>query len=91
MKSIPDHCQPYKRTPTFSETNVPTGLLNAHQTKEGTWGKIVILEGRLLYRILEPQIEEHILDTENAGIVEPENLHEVEPQGQVSFYVEFYK
>ena len=49
MKSIPDHCQPYKRTPTFSETNVPTGLLNAHQTKEGTWGKIVILEGRLLW------------------------------------------
>ena len=91
MKSIPSHCQPYKQTPTFSETSVPAGLLKAHQTKAGTWGKIVVLEGSLLYRILEPEIEEHILETDKVGIVEPENLHEVEPLGPVSFYVEFYK
>lgn len=70
---------------------VPKGLLNAHQTKAGTWGKIVVLEGELLYRILEPEIEEHLLDTEHSGVVEPEVLHEVEPKGTVSFYVDFHK
>ena len=91
MKHLPPHCHPYKRTPTFSETSVPAGLLKAHQTQAGTWGKIVVLEGSLLYRILEPEIEEHILETDKVGIVEPENLHEVEPLGPVSFYVEFYQ
>jgi tellurite resistance-related uncharacterized protein len=51
----------------------------------------VVLEGQLLYRILEPEIERHLLDSEHKGVVEPEMLHEVEPFGEVSFYVEFFR
>jgi len=91
MKSIPDDYSSYKKTPVFTEATVPQGLLNAHQTKAGTWGKIVVLEGRLLYRILEPEVEEHLLDSERFGVVEPQVLHEVEPRGKVSFYVDFHK
>lgn len=91
MEVIPKQCVAYKRTPTFSEETVPKGLLNAHQTKAGTWGKIVILDGSLRYRILEPEVEDVILDTSSPGVVEPEILHEVKPLGKVSFYVEFYR
>jgi tellurite resistance-related uncharacterized protein len=91
MESIPDQCNSYKKTPVFGEISVPVGLLKAHKTKIGTWGKIVVLEGQLLYRILEPIFEEHVLDSDHPGVVEPEVLHVVEPQGKVSFYVDFHK
>lgn len=91
MKKLPDDVIAYKRTDVFTENTVPKGLLNAHNTKTGVWGKIVILEGELRYRILEPAIEDHVLTPEYFGVVEPKVLHEVMPLGKVSFYVEFMK
>ena len=70
---------------------MPKGLLKAHQTKEGTWGKIVVLEGELCYRILEPEVEEVHLSPGKFGVVEPTVLHEVEPLTELKFYVEFYR
>ena len=70
---------------------MPKGLLRAHQTKEGTWGKIVVLKGKLRYRVLEPEVKEFDLSPSNCGIVEPTVLHEVEPLNRVRFYVEFYR
>ena len=90
MKTLPEHVVAYKRTPEFDESTVPAGLLNHHQTKASVWGKIVVLEGCLLYRIHEPE-EEIRLDKNTYGIVEPEVLHQVKPLGKVSFYVEFYR
>lgn len=89
MKPLPENVTPYKQTPEFDEITVPKGLLNAHQTKEGTWGKIVILEGQLQYKINEPE-EILLLDVNKYGVVEPTVLHEVKPLGKVRFYVEFY-
>lgn len=91
MKDIPETLEPYKKTPEFSEGSIPAGLLKSHQTKEGTWGKINVSKGKLLYRILEPEIEEVILTPEKYGVVEPTVLHEVAPIGQVSFHVEFFR
>lgn len=91
MKDLPVNVVSYKRTPEFSEDTVPKGLLNAHQTKEGTWGKIVILEGGLRYRILEPEMELIELSPSRHGVVEPTVLHDVAPLGAVRFYVEFYR
>jgi len=90
MKDLPQNVVAYKRTPEFDEVSVPTGLLNNHQTREGVWGRIVVLEGSLLYTINDPN-EEILLDTSNSGIVEPAVLHHVTPHGKVRFYVEFYK
>jgi tellurite resistance-related uncharacterized protein len=33
---LPEGVTSYKRTPTFTEETIPAGLLNDHQTKEGT-------------------------------------------------------
>lgn len=91
MKNLPATVSSYKKTPEFTHLTVPKGLLNAHSTKEGTWGKIIILEGTLRYRILEPEVEVVDLSTEKYGVVEPTILHEVEPLTDVVFYVEFYR
>ncbi len=90
MKSLPKDVVAYKQTPEFDENNLPNGLLNNHKTKEGVWGKIVVLEGNLLYTINEPKEEIH-LDASNFGVVEPTVLHQVKPLGKVRFHVEFYQ
>ena len=91
MKALPHHVQPYKQTPLFTDKTVPKGLLRAHTTKEGSWATIVVVEGQLLYRILEPRVEEHLLASSTVGDVEPRVPHEVELKGPVEFYVEFHR
>ncbi|MFZ5653505.1 MAG: DUF1971 domain-containing protein [Pseudomonadota bacterium] len=91
MKTLPDEVRPYQRTPVFTETTVPAGLLRAHTTKAGTWGRILVLEGRLRYRILSPAVEEVLLTPERFGVVEPQVPHEVAPDGPVKFLVEFLR
>ena len=73
---------------------MPSGLLKAHRTKAGTWGRIVVLEGRLLYRIHTAPAEEHILDPDTVcgpGIIEPEVQHEIAALGKARFRVEFFR
>lgn len=91
MQALPPDVSSYKRTPEFDETSVPAGLLKAHQTKAGIWGKIVVLSGSLQYTILEPGVEEIVLTPDHHGVVEPTVLHEVAPIGEEKFYVEFYR
>jgi tellurite resistance-related uncharacterized protein len=91
MKALPEGISSYKRTPEFTEQTVPAGLLKDHQTKEGVWGKIVILEGALEYTIIEPELEVIQLNESRHGVVEPTILHHIKPLGPVRFYVEFQK
>lgn len=91
MKRLPAGMSPYKRTPDFTQDTVPAGLLHGHTTKEGVWARIIVAEGSLRYRILEPELEEILLGPSLPGIVEPSVQHEVQPLGPVRFYVEFYR
>ena len=90
MKTLPSGLTPYKRTPTFTEGIIPKGLLKAHSTKAGTWGRIVIEAGALWYRISDPPEAVRLVPGVD-GIVEPEALHEVEADGEVRFFVEFLR
>jgi len=91
MKSLPPDVAVYKRTAEFSEATTPRALLRRHTTKAGVWGHIRVVEGRLRYRILEPDVTEHILSPGLSGVVEPRVAHEVEPIGRVRFFVEFLR
>jgi tellurite resistance-related uncharacterized protein len=91
MKTLPAAVQAYRRTAEFDEASTPAALRRRHTTKAGVWGRIRVLEGALLYRILEPAPEEHRLTPGADGIVEPEVPHEVEPLGRVRFFVEFLR
>ena len=90
MKNLPSSAKPYKRTPEFTELSTPKALLRRHSTKPGTWGEIIVLQGSLGYRILEPETKEFRLDSNHPGIIEPAIAHEVEPHTGVRFYVQFY-
>ncbi len=91
MKQLPPDVTKYGASATFTQENVPESLLKSHRTKTGTWGRIVVTEGKLLYRILEPEDAEHELSPGLFGIIEPGMLHYVEPVGNVCFCVEFYR
>ncbi len=91
MKPLPEGLTAYARTPTFSARSIPEKLRKSHRTKAGTWAKIVILEGKLRYRILEPDIREFVLTADHPGVVGPTVSHEVDVVGDVQFYVEFYR
>jgi len=89
--ALPPGCEAYRSTPVFTEATVPPGLLRSHRTAPGTWALIRVLEGRLLYRVLDPP-SERILDPIGApGLVEPGVPHEVAPLGPVRFQVEFHR
>jgi len=88
MKDLPISVVFYKRTKVFDQDTVPAALLKEHQTKENTWGRIVVLTGKLLYII--PSTEEILeLTPELQGVVEPQVLHHVKLVGDVTFHVDF--
>src|SRR5262245_21795199 len=90
MKMLPANSVPYKKTEVFTDSSVPRGLLREHSTKPGAWGRIVVIERTLTYRILEPVIEEVRLYPERFGVIEPTIKHEIVPNVGVRFYVEFH-
>jgi tellurite resistance-related uncharacterized protein len=91
MRTLPESLAHYKSTPEFTDATIPSGLLRSHTTAAGVWGRIRVLEGSLLYRINEPQIEEHILTPAAHGVIEPGVRHEVAALGPVRFCVDFLR
>ena len=91
MKSIPSHVEAYQKTPEFTESTVPPGLEKRHNTKAGVWARICVLEGKMIYRILEPFEEEHTLVPGRDGVVEPQVDHQVQMDESVRFFVEFLR
>ncbi len=55
------------------------------------WGRIQVISGSLLYRILEEPTGEYVLDSSKSGVIEPEVTHEIELRGPVRFYIEFLR
>ena len=80
---------PYKSTPVFDEGSLPASLRREHRTKSGSWGVIRVLEGRLLYQVLDSS-PEVILEPNRPGLILPKQPHLVEPLGPVRLQVEFY-
>ncbi|WLI91706.1 DUF1971 domain-containing protein [Massilia sp. R2A-15] len=91
MLTLPEDVAHYKSTPEFTETTIPAGLLRSHSTAAGVWGRIKVLEGTLLYRVLEPALQEYVLAPDHPGIIEPQAKHEVAAIGPVRFCVEFHR
>jgi len=87
---IPSDFVRFKVTPEFSEDTMPEGLKNNHQTGSGIWGKIVVLEGALIYQIKSKNINDE-LSPDRPGIIVPELSHSIEPRGPLRFFIEFYK
>jgi len=94
LARLPDGAVLYRRTPIFTETTIPAGLLSEHRTKEGVWGVIRVLEGSLGYRIKDarrPPMEFLLTPKTLPAVIEPTIKHEVEACGPVRFIIEFYR
>lgn len=91
MTPIPSRGASVRSTPVFDETTVPAGLLRSHRTAPGVWALIQVLEGQLLYRVLDP-LSERVLNPPDApGVAEPGVRHEDALLGPVRFHVEFHR
>lgn len=87
---LPEGLQEYKRTPEFTETTIPAGLLKDHNTKAGVWGLIHVLQGSLQYTVHHPADRTYDLAAGDLGIVVPLMKHHVKAPGKVRFYVAFH-
>jgi tellurite methyltransferase len=87
---MPENFAAYRKTAEFTEKTIPKGLLDNHSTKPGIWGRIHVIEGKLIYRVdaLDVKFE---ISPGAPGIVIPEIKHHIEPVGPVTFFVEFYR
>ncbi len=86
---IPAGFVAYRRTPVFTQDTVPSALLSAHETKDGAWVLLHVLEGKLRFCIEDPPAET-ILEPGQPGVIEPKVRHHVEPLRPVRFYLEFH-
>ena len=85
----PEHASPYRRTPEFDETTLPTGLTADHATKRGVWARLHVLAGAVCYHVGEPINRSMRLEAGMTAVVVPEVRHRVEANGTVRLFVEF--
>lgn len=88
---IPDGWNLERRTPIFDESSLPAALRRRHRIATGVWGRIIVLEGALRYRIHQPLEREETIAPERPGIVPPGIEHDVEPLGPLRFLIEFWR
>ena len=81
--------EPYRSTPIFDENTLPDALRNRHQTKEGVWGLIRVLEGALNLTYVEPH-SETVLTPGSPGLVAPQQIHFVTALEPMRMRVDFY-
>lgn len=76
MQTLPPDLHLTRRTPEFTASTIPVGLLHDHRTEPGVWGMMIE--------------ERHLLLPGRSGIVEQAVKHQVMPFGPVRFHVEFH-
>ncbi|MGT2959766.1 SAM-dependent methyltransferase TehB [Streptococcus caballi] len=90
-----DQLLAYKRLPKWKVDDIPQALLERHNTKVGTWGKLTILSGSLNLYFFDKQdrvLEKTTFD-KNSDIpfVEPQVWHKIEAASDdLEFYLTFY-
>jgi len=81
---------PYKSTPEFDQDSLPAAIRNAHSTKQGVWGLLVVSEGKVRLVFHEPRREVSVSPGSPATIP-PQAVHHVEVDGPMRMRVEFYR
>lgn len=80
---------PYGASPVFNEDTLPDALRKEHQTKDGTWGLLRVLEGEVeLIFLAPPQVRR--VTPEDPASIPPQSPHYVKVSGPMKMLVEFY-
>jgi tellurite methyltransferase len=87
---LPGALRLVRLSPDWDERTLPTGLRRTHRLAAGTWGRIVLREGRLRFTMAAiPPLE---VELEGAGATQaipPGVDHFVQPLGSVRLLIEF--
>jgi tellurite methyltransferase len=87
---MPDSLRWVRTTPIWDQTTMPDGLRRIHRIAAGTWGRVVVHDGRLRFKAaVTPTLDVELRGGEMQAIP-PGVDHEVEPLGVVRFSVEFF-
>jgi tellurite methyltransferase len=86
---LPDGLRLVRSTPQWTEHTMPVGLSRAHRVANGTWGRIVVHDGKLRFIArTEPELRVAV-GPGSTQAIPPEVEHEVQPIGSVSFSIDF--
>jgi len=86
---LPDGLRLVRTSPEWTEHTVPAGLLRSHRVASGTWGRIAVHAGRLLFTAsTDPSINVALMPGSTQA-VPPAIEHEVRPLGVVRFTIDF--
>lgn len=79
---------PYKVTAIWDQDTLPAAIRNAHNTKAGTWGLLVVLEGAVDLIFADGRAER--VTPGNPAVIPPQDVHHVAAAGPFRMQVEFY-
>lgn len=90
LTELPEGLTLTRTTDVFDNDSVPAGLLRAHRTASGVWGRLVVRRGALRF-VFEDQIDQPITLAEGGHVaIAPGRRHHVELTDPAAFVVEFY-
>lgn len=81
---------PYSQSPQFNQDSLPDAIRNAHNTKAGVWGLLVVTQGEVRLVFHDPARELKVMPGRPA-VIPPEAVHHVETSGAMTMHVEFYR
>ena len=86
---LPDGLEVVRTTKVWDESSMPAALRRAHRVAAGTWGRLQVEEGRIRFRADTSPALDVVVEAGESQPIPPETDHDVEPQGNARFYVEF--
>jgi tellurite resistance-related uncharacterized protein len=86
---LPDGLRRVRSSPEWDEQTIPVGLLRNHRVASGTWGRIVVRDGRLRFTASTAPTLHVILGAGAFQAIPPDVDHRVEPLGSVRFCIDF--
>ncbi len=90
-RQLPPGVELIRTTPTFTEADVPAGLLKAHRVAEGVWGRLAVNTGALTFVFEDAPDTQALVGAGEHLIIPPNRPHHLEIDGAVEFVVEFFR
>lgn len=87
---LPGSVRWVRSTPVRDEHTMPRGLRRAHRLAGGTWGRIVVHDGKLRFAAETAPTIGVQLGSGSTQAIPPEVAHEAEPLGSVHFSIDFF-